>query len=65
MTLAAQQLLSSFDSLPDAEKRVVALEILRRIGSSSHHDLPDEALIGAAEDLFRALDADEGKNAQP
>jgi hypothetical protein len=64
MTIAAKQLLSSFDSLPDADKHQVAVEILRRVSSSSH-DLSDDALIAAAEELFGALDADEAKNAQP
>jgi hypothetical protein len=65
MTIAAEQFLNSFDSLPEADKHAVAVEILRRVNSSAPDDLSDETLIAAAENLFLALDAEEAKNAQP
>jgi hypothetical protein len=65
MTIAAQQFLNSFDSLPEVDQHAVAVEILRRVSSSAPHDLSDETLIAAAEDLFRALDTEEATNARP
>ena len=65
MTIAAEQFLNSFDSLPEADKHAVAVEILRRVSSSAPDDLSDETLIATADDLFLALDAEEAKNAQP
>ena len=65
MTRAAQQFLNSFDSLPQADKHEIAVEILRRVGASKSDDLCDEALVAAADELFCALDAEESQNAQP
>jgi hypothetical protein len=59
MTATAQQLLHSFDALPDAEKHQVAIEILRRFPGAVEGDLPESALVEAADELFRTLDADE------
>ena len=63
MTNTIQQLLDSFDALPDADKHQVAVEILRRVAVEG--DLPDDALVGAADELFRTLDAEEDAQAQP
>ncbi len=63
MTSTLQQLLDSFDALSDAEKRQVALEILRRFTGAADGDLPASALVGAAEELFGALDAEEANHA--
>ena len=63
MSAAVQQLLDSFDALADADKHQVAIEILRRFAAESTGDLPEEALIGAADELFRALDAEEARHA--
>ena len=65
MTVAVQQFLDSFDTLPDVDKQQVAIEILRRVSLSIEGDVPEEALIGAADQLFLALDAEEGSHAQP
>jgi hypothetical protein len=59
MTATAQQLLHSFDALPDAEKHQVAIEILRRFPGAVEGDLPESALVEAADELFRTLDANE------
>jgi len=57
MTTAAQQLLNAFDSLPEADKHQVAVEILRRWVPDG--DLPDAALDELAAELFRRYDAEE------
>jgi hypothetical protein len=63
VTAAVQQILALFDSLPDAEKRQAAVEILRRLPTSAQGDLPERALVEAADELFRALDAEEAGHA--
>ena len=65
MTETIQQLLSSFDVLSDADKHQVAMEILRRVPLTEEGDIPENALVGAADELFRTLDAEEDSNAQP
>ncbi|MBI1899637.1 MAG: hypothetical protein HYS13_00805 [Planctomycetia bacterium] len=59
MTKAVQQLLATFDSLTEAEKREAAAEVLRRAVELTPPELPEEALTEAAEELFRELDARE------
>ena len=62
MTLSMQQIIDSFERLPDSEKQKVAYEILRR---SVHLEVPpltDEDLIASAEDFFLTLDAQEAEN---
>jgi hypothetical protein len=63
MTTAVQQLLDSFDALPEAEKHQATVEILRRVSASVGGDLPEAALVEAADELFRALDAEEAGHA--
>jgi hypothetical protein len=58
MTSAVQHLIDSFESLSDAEKRQAAVEILRR-APQDDEGLSDEDLTVIADDLFRALDAEE------
>ena len=56
MASSVQQLLHSFDLLPEAEQRELAREILRR---TVNFDLPsrsDEELVLSAEALFLDLD---------
>ncbi len=62
MTLSAQQIIESFEHLPESEKQRVAYEILRRSVHLAIPPLTDEELIAATEDLFLALDAREAKN---
>lgn len=64
MNTAVQQLLESFDALPEADKHRVAVEILQRVSTSAEGDGPESALVEAAEELFRALDAEEAGHAQ-
>lgn len=62
MTTAVQQLLNAFDSLPEADKHQVAIEILRRWVPEGN--LPESALVEIADELFCALDAEEARHAQ-
>ncbi len=64
MTTAVQQLLIAFDGLPEADKHQAAVEILRRVSAAVEGDLPESALVEAADELFRALDAEEAGHAQ-
>ena len=64
MTATARQLLDSFDALPEADKYQVAVEILRRVAGAVEGDVPDSALVEAADELFRTLDAEEAGHAR-
>ncbi|HVS36433.1 MAG TPA: hypothetical protein VMS17_12780 [Gemmataceae bacterium] len=64
MTAAVQQLLNAFDALSEDEKREAAAEVLRRTLPTAAGDLPEEALVAAAETLFLELDAREAADAQ-
>jgi hypothetical protein len=63
MTIRAQQLLNSFDLLPQVDKDEVAAEILRRF-IASVDELSDNEMDAAAAELFRALDAEESQDLQ-
>ena len=63
MTATVQQLLDSFEALPEAEKHQAAVEILRRFYGPAKGDLPESALIGCADELFRTLDEEEAGHA--
>jgi hypothetical protein len=64
MSATARELLDSFDALPDADKHQVAVEILRQFSSASECDLRENALVGAADELFCTLDEEEAGNAR-
>jgi hypothetical protein len=64
MTTAVRALLDTFDGLSEPERREAAVEILRRV-TASEGDLPEEALVEAADALFCALDAEEAVDARP
>ena len=59
MTGAVQGLLDTFDSLTEAEKHDAAAQVLRRVVEGGSGDIPEDALVAAAEDLFLELDARE------
>jgi predicted HAD superfamily phosphohydrolase len=63
MSTAVQALLDRFDALTEAERHEAAAEILRRVAPMS--ELPDEALVSAADEVFRELDAREAADAAP
>ena len=65
MSTTAQQILSSFDALPDAAKYEVAMEILRRIKGLDFPPLTDEELAANAEAIFLELDEREMKDENP
>jgi hypothetical protein len=52
----SQQLLDSFEQLPEIEKQQVAVEILRRTLNVEVPPLSDEALALSAETIFLNLD---------
>jgi hypothetical protein len=61
---AVQQVVAAFDALPDCDKHFAAVEILRRASAGSEGDVSEAALVEAADELFRALDAEEASHAQ-
>jgi hypothetical protein len=63
VTTAVKLLLESFDALSDAEKQEVTAEVLRRTLRLVSPELPEEALVAAAEALFLDLDAREAADA--
>lgn len=64
MNTTSQQLLDSFEQLPEMEKQQVAAEILRRTISLDMPSLSDEELVSSAEVLFLDLDEGEADNEQ-
>jgi hypothetical protein len=58
-------LLNSFDTLTDTEKQEAVAGVLRRALALMPAELPEEALVAAAEELFLDLDAREAGDAQP
>jgi hypothetical protein len=61
---SVQQLLTAFDALPEADKHQAAVEIFRRVSPVAEGDVAEAGLVEAAEELFRALDAEEAGHAQ-
>ncbi len=59
MSDALQQLLNTFDALSEGDKHKAAIEIIRRVSKEAVGDVPESALVQAADDLFRVLDDDE------
>lgn len=56
MTAIVQEILRSFDQLPDADKREVAAHILRRTLQWEVSPLTDDDLVQTAEARFVELD---------
>jgi hypothetical protein len=63
MNTTVQKVLESFDVLSEADKHRVAVEILRRVSADAAGDISELALVEAADELFRALDAEEANDA--
>jgi predicted HAD superfamily phosphohydrolase len=61
MNEIVQQFLEAFDALPAAARHEAVVEILRKFTADT--DLPDDTLVGAADELFRNLDAEESGHA--
>lgn len=64
MTVAVQNLLISFERLPETEKWEMAFEIIRRVAHFEFPPLTDEELVLAAEAIFLELDHSESLNEQ-
>ncbi len=56
MTTNTQELITSFDALPEVAKFEVAAEILRRTRDFKLPPLTDDELVANAESLFLELD---------
>ncbi|HEY7546587.1 MAG TPA: hypothetical protein VID27_16980 [Blastocatellia bacterium] len=65
MSTSAQNILDSFERLPDSEKLEVASEIIRRTAGLKLPPLSDEELTITAEELFLELDKREPLDEQP
>ena len=63
MSETAAQLLATFDSLEPREQHELLTELLRRSGELPDTFLSDDHLVGLADDLFQALDAEEADGA--
>jgi hypothetical protein len=63
VTTGVKQLLESFQALSRSEKYEAAVEVLRYMQQETRGPLPDEALVAAADELFRELDAREAADA--
>ena len=61
MTVLAQEVLLTFDKLPESDQLEVALEILRRLVHFDFPPLTDEDFILNAEELFLVLDQQEAE----
>ena len=59
MTEAVQEWLHTFDALTHTEKQEAAVQLLRRVVEDESGDVPEDALVAAAEELFLELDARE------
>jgi hypothetical protein len=64
MTEAVEELLHAFDALTNAEKQEAAEQLLRRVVEEESGDVPEVALVAAAETLFLELDAREAADGQ-
>ena len=64
MGTPAENLISTFDKLPDDEKREVAAVILRRTLEIEFPPLSDDQLVLSAEDTFLELDRREAEDAR-
>ncbi|MGH9897722.1 MAG: hypothetical protein ACRD63_09980 [Pyrinomonadaceae bacterium] len=64
MVPLAQNLISTFDRLPDTEKQKVVAAILRRALQLDLPALSDEDLVLSAEERFLELDRRETEDAQ-
>ena len=59
MTKSVEQILKSFERLPEAEKRELAAEIIKRSLTLDLPELSDDTLLFAAEETFLQLDKEE------
>jgi hypothetical protein len=62
MTQAVEELLETFDHLPEAQQREAASEILRRVQRLTLDPMSDAELLISAEALFLEIDRREDAN---
>lgn len=65
MTALGQEILNTFEKLPNTEQLQVAVEILRRLLNFDFPPLTDEDLTLNAEELFLELDQQEENYGEP
>jgi hypothetical protein len=63
MTTEVESILRSYDSLPDADKRELASEIIRRSLKLHTPPLSEEEFVSIAENIFLEFDRSEGDDA--
>lgn len=61
MTRAAQQLIQSFESLPEEDQREVLVELLRFPIEADYTSLSDEELLSSADQIFLEYDEREAQ----
>jgi len=59
MTRSVEELLVSFEKLPEAEKRELASEIIKRSLTLDLPELSDDSLLATADQIFLQLDKEE------
>jgi len=59
MSKQTAQLLEAFEALPEQEKRIFTMELLRRAAPFDSGPLDDRETILAADQLFRKLETEE------
>ena len=64
MGTPAQNIIDTFDGLPDSEKREVATAILRRTAEMEFPSISDDELVLSAEEIFLELDRREARDAR-
>ena len=64
MGTPAENVIATFEELPDAEKREVAAAILRRSLEIEFRPLSDNELVLSAEETFLELDRREAEDAR-
>lgn len=62
MNSSVNQILDSFDHLPEAQKREIASEIIRRTAGFNFPPLSEDALVLCAEEVFLEMDRRESSN---
>ena len=63
MTTQVRNILESFDTLPEVDKRELATEIIRRSVLLDSPPMTDPQLVSAAEETFLELDRREASDA--
>ena len=56
MTAASKQIIETFESLPDGEKREVLAKLLRIGAKLEYPEVGDEELLASADELFQSYD---------